>query len=485
MASIRLEAKKWAWAGVAGTCATALMACGGSSHNDEKSSDSGVTMGSDSGVTESGMVPPVGDSGHVGPPKKVLPGDASDEGVMIVHVDAGYPGPFAAMPQVVTTASPVSSGILVNPKIVAIFFMNDDPATITNYESFYNGLGATAYWAALGEYGIKAPTVDAITLAEDAPGTIDDTPTSDGSNTALNNWLQAEITKGTLPATDNNTEYVINYPTGTTVTSDGPSCQEWDGYHSDQTDTKNNLIAYAVVPRCPAGDGFSLDQTFTTTASHEVIEAATDPWPDYQPGWAQADNAHLFFDEANDGSEIGDMCQNDPEAYYNFSDFPSFMIQRFWSNASAEAGHDPCVPLLPGEVFFNAVPELPNTAPFPYYGNTVTVDAVNIAVGKSATILLDLYSDAPTSSWVVQMFDYNTFFVGSGSTALLTFDAASTNGITGNNGDKVPVTITVVAPGNMNTNQQVTNTELFVIQSTQGTGQNALQHFWYGLVNSQ
>jgi hypothetical protein len=406
--------------------------------------------------------------------------DRAEVGVRTVDAmaapDVPYPAPFPTPPQVANSMG----GVLKNPKIVAIFFPNDDPATVTNYEKFYADLGASAWWQALSEYGIGAPTVMDVMLTTAAPATIDDTSNSSGSNTALETWLLSEITSGALPATSGDTEYVINYPASTTVTEAGTLCADGTGgYHADMTDNSNNLIAYAVVPRCPAAQGFTVDQNFTTSASHEVIEAATDPWPDYQPGWAQADNAHLFWDEANSGSEIGDMCENDPEAYYQFSDLP-FMVQRFWSNAAAKAGHDPCVPALPGETFFAAVPELPTTDSFPYYGNTVQTDAIKIPVGQSAMVTVDLYSDKPTAGWTVQVYDWLTFFNGEPpSSALLTIDPPSASG---NNGDRIPFKITVTSAGNENTNGEITDTELFVVQVQQGSGSNATQHFWFGLV---
>jgi hypothetical protein len=376
-----------------------------------------------------------------------------------------------APPQVVND----NGGVLTSPAIVAIFFSNEDVTELPSFESFYSGIGTSAYWQALTEYGIGAATVTNVVLTQAAPTTIDD-----GGNsypTALEKWLLAEIANGDLPAPTANTEYMINYPSGTTVTSDGTQCQDFDGYHSDIEDSSNNLIAYGVIPRCK-DPGSTILNTFGSTVSHELIEAATDPYPDYQPGWPQADNKHLFWDEANDGSEIGDMCENDPEAYHQFSDFP-FTVQRFWSNKSALAGHDPCVPEIPGAVFFNAVPELNTTGLFDYYGTDAHVSSVSIAKGATGTVYLDLYSDGSLANWDVTAYDYNYFFTGSG--ALLTLDMPVTKG---NNRSRLALNITVNDVGNANTNGQIDNTELFVIQSSQGTSEKSPAHFWYGIVTN-
>ena len=112
-------------------------------------------------------------------------------------------------------------------------------------------------------------------------------------------------------------------------------------------------VAYAVLPRCGTGfGGSSIVDTLTKAESHELIEASTDPYPDISPAYADVDIDHIYWAIVLQGaSELGDMCEQDPQANMEFSDSP-FIVQRFWSNRSAHAGHDPCVPLWPGEVFF-------------------------------------------------------------------------------------------------------------------------------------
>ena len=398
-----------------------------------------------------------------------------DGGAGAIDVSVGAFDALPPFPQVVNS----DGGVLTSPTIVAVFFANEDQALLPTFEQFYMGLVSSSYWQALAEYGIGPATVQIKVLTEAAPTTIDDTPDAQGGNTALNNWILAELSSNALPAPTPTTEYVIHFPAGTTVTANGTQCVDFDGYHSDLTNAANTLIAYAVVPRC-TDMGSTLMNTFSETASHEVVEAATDPYPDYSQGWGQVDNPHLFWDEANTGSEIGDMCQNDPEAYHAFSDFP-FMVQRFWSNTSAAARHDPCVPEIAGGVFFNAVPELPDTGPFNYNGSPVTVASVHIPPGGSKTVYIDAYSDGPLADWDIQALDYNYYFGGASSTALLSFSMPKTRG---RDGDRLPVTITVNAVGDPNTNGQVANTELFFIQSSQGTSQTAPTHYWFGLVTN-
>jgi hypothetical protein len=463
------------WAAIAATLAVALIACGGS-----------VNKGGEPGSGES----PDSGGGFIGTPTPdsgTGPTPVMDSGSPMV-VDTGtpvsttYPAPFPTPPQVTNSGG----GVLSTPNVVAIFFSNDDMTSITTYTQFYNGLGATNYWSLLTEYGVGKSTTTVVTLTQPAPATIDDSFTQSG-NSALQNWLLGVIGTEGIPANGPDVEYMINFPSTTTITTDGSSagggaCDSFGGYHSSFQDNSGNNLAYGVLPRCPAVMGATVDQTFTSSASHEIIEAATDPYDN--PAYLEVDDAHMFWTEVNNGSEIGDMCENDPEAYYQFSDFP-FVIQRFWSNSSVKAGHDPCVPEITGLTFFAAVPEVTDkTIPFPdSFGNIVQAAGTKIAVGATATVTLDLYSDGPTSDWSIQAIDV-TQLLG-GGTPLLKLSLGQS---TGNNGNKIPLTITVNAAGSETENSQgngeYLDTEAYAILVSQGTGANQIQHFWLGLVGN-
>ena len=81
-------------------------------------------------------------------------------------------------------------------------------------------------------------------------------------------------------------------------------------------------------------------------------------------------------------------------------------MQRTWSNKAAPAGHDPCVPALPGEVYFNAAPVLNDNITVDVIGQTSRCKGVKIAVGETKTIEIDLFSDAATGGpWTVAVQD--------------------------------------------------------------------------------
>ena len=455
-------------------CLTTLAACGSSQSGPTDTShdagnDTAVGASPDSG---SGRGTGTGSGGghHEGG------AGAQDTGVDgYFSADAGTYDALPPVPQVQNA----DGGVLSSPVIISVFFANEDQSLLPSLEQIYTDIGSSSFWAVGQEYGVGAATAQNFVLTENAPATIDDTSDAAGDNTALETWLLNEISTNALPAPTPNTTYMINYPAGTTVTSDGNGCEAFDGYHSDMTNSESTLISYGVIPRC-TDPGSTTLITFSSTVSHELMEASTDPYPDYSPAWAQADNAHLFFDEANDGSEVADMCENDPEAYTVFPGFP-FTVQRIWSNASALAGHDPCVPEIPGAVFYNAVPELPDTGPFDYYGNTVQVSSVKIPVGGTKTVYVDLYSDGSIADWDVNVLDYGYFNGGNASDNLLDITMPKT---TGNNGTRLPVVITVKSAGDPNTNGQIANTEIFAIISSQGTSQTAPAHYWYGIVTN-
>ena len=388
-----------------------------------------------------------------------------------------YPAGFPPPPQVVDLMGPV----LASPKIIAIMFSNDNPSEVPDIEAFFMGIGSSSYWNVTAEYGVGPAQAQIVTLPEASPLTIDDTA-QQGVNSDLQTWLLAQISSGAIPSPDANTTYMIVYPSSTTITEDGVTLCGMSGvggYHTD-LQSGSQLISYGVLPRCSAVQGLTEIQTFTGATSHEIVEAVTDPYPNYNPAWAQCDDAHLFWDEADSGSEVADMCEIQPEAFYEFPDFP-YVVQRIWSNAAARRGTDPCQPEYTGETFFAAVPVLPDMVTFPEVGNSIVLSSKKIAVGSSGVVTLDLYSEGPVAPWTVTVQDYNYLMTGNMADALLSFTMGQT---VGQNGSQLPVTITVNAAGNQNTNGQINNSELFLVESTQGTGNNQIINLWWGMVSN-
>ncbi|MER6030975.1 hypothetical protein [Streptomyces sp. NPDC001851] len=134
------------------------------------------------------------------------------------------------------------------------------------------------------------------------------------SDAAVQHMLQQELVANPdFPVPDANTLYFVYLPPGITVVQGGSrSCQAFCGYHSDI----GGQIFYAVMPYpgCPGclGELGELD-ALTSTSSHELCEAITDPVPGR--GW---------YDEEN--GEIGDICA------WKTRKVGDFTVQKEWSN---------------------------------------------------------------------------------------------------------------------------------------------------------
>ena len=373
-----------------------------------------------------------------------------------------YPAFKPVPPQEVSLGGPV----LKAPKIYPIYFSNDDAAFTGKLSEFYAKVGGTAYWQAVGtEYGVGAATGEApIELAETSTGTIDDM--------AIQTWLAGKLNANdpAFPKADADTVFAINYPTGVSITQGGQaSCVAFGGYHNSTTlDALHGgaSVAYAVIPRCSDFDGFTGIDAVTAAASHELIEAATDPYPSTNPANAQLDNAHFYWVRALGGAEVGDLCAQSLASFTTFAELP-FMVQRSWSNKEAKALHDPCVPALPGLPYFNTAPVLPDAVTLTLGPQTLMVKGVTIALNETKAVELDLFSDGPTAAWNVEVLDVAQL---TGKPTALKFALDKKKG---QNGEKISLSITVLVEGKH-------KTETFLVSSTLGKQQN----MWVGIVGN-
>lgn len=248
------------------------------------------------------------------------------------------------------------------------------------------------------------------------------------------------------------------------------SCDAFGGYHQNITLDANHGsidVAYAVVPRCDPFNGLTGIDAVTGGASHELLEATTDPFPLDTPGYVQVDEAHFYWETTLGGGEIGDMCAGFAGSFTKFDEL-DYTVQRTWSNRAESAGQDPCVPALPNEVYFNSAPVLKDTIPVSFMGETIDLLGAHIPAGTSQTVELDLFSTGPTSGpWTVTARDLAAL---SGQPAQLQFTFDKTSGM---NGDKIQMTIQVVSAPRR-------NRETFVIQSAL----NGQRNVWLGFVGN-
>jgi hypothetical protein len=364
-----------------------------------------------------------GDSSGSGPDAAMALADATPP-----TPDAGpfAPAPHPGPPQIGSYGGPVMD----TPVVVPIFFTGDD-AIQAQVEDFLSRLPGTDYWhATTSEYGVGDVTIGTSIVSADAAPTTDD---------ALQAWL-ATMTDGThagWPAADGNTLYAVFLPAGVTLSTPwGNSCSAFGAYHAEVTTSASAGAIYALMPRCQ-GQGAAID-SLTTATSHELVEAVTDPRPFTDTAYALPDDDHYVWG-ATPGGELGDMCEYVRSAEQR--DVGSFLVQRTWSNASAAAGHDPCVPALDAP-FMGATPVLDEDLPLDLGDGAVTTKGVQIATGTSKTIEVDLWSDAPAVDWTVKAYDLASYFSGQPEELQFAWDKDG-----GNNGDKLMLTITRARDG--------------------------------------
>jgi hypothetical protein len=347
------------------------------------------------------------------------------------------------------------ASVIKAPVLQSISFSGYDQAT--PIDAFIASVGGTTYWHdAVGEYGVGAPTVQPpVHLTATAPKTVDDS--------AIGSFIATTLAANVgLMAPSANALYVISYPSTTTITLDGSkSCTGFGAYHNSAS-VGGVTVAYAIVPECTYPPSTTLEST-TDSLSHELAEATTDPVPIpfANATWQGTDANHTFWEVITGGDgELGDMCSFFSSSFFTPAGF-TYDVQRIWSNAAVKAGHDPCQPELPGEVYFTAVPLMTDQVAIVWDGQSgYTTEGVQIAVGSSKTIPVQLYSEGPMAAWTVAAAEYP-------SSKNLSFAWDKT---TGQNGDTLHLTITVTATdGTYGGNA-------FYIESTSGS----LAHTWLG-----
>jgi hypothetical protein len=320
------------------------------------------------------------------------------------------------------------------------------------------------------EYGVGPLNVrPTIAIAGTPPAMLDD---NTGNVTPFQSTLAANLS-GANPAwgaADPNTIYLFVLPTGTQIDSGGLCCDPGGGFFGYHYEAKvgSTKVAYAVACNCPGfvTPTFTALQNVTSTMSHELVEAATDPFYASTPAFGAVDDPHTIWNTGSFGGEVSDMCQSLASANLTPAG-ATYTIQRSWSNAAARAGTDPCVP-APSEPYFNSYPTLPDLVTIlDPSGTPVMTKGVKIAVGQTRTIDVVLKSAGPTAGpWNVSVQDLSEY---TGAPAKTQVSLDKTSGI---NGEVLHLTIKVLGV------DQNIGGEGFVLSSTLG-GQDTL---WFGAV---
>jgi hypothetical protein len=221
--------------------------------------------------------------------------------------------PAVAAPELTYRGGP----LLVNVEVVALYWgaqWRDDPlATLAGrMDGFLDFVLTSELIDQLGEYTVAGSAIGHGRRV--ASSVLDTVPTTTSlSDQQLRDALRAALPS--LPGSNPNRLYSIFLPPNVAVAmGGGRSCQAFCGYH----DAIDGEIFYAVLPYpgCSGCVG-DLDEfdALTSTTSHELAEAITDPVPG--TGW---------YDDTH--GEVGDICA------WQTRRLGDYVVQLEWSNAA-------------------------------------------------------------------------------------------------------------------------------------------------------
>lgn len=393
---------------------TDAMASGGASIGDASQVDAaagggaGATTDHDASIADASIE--AGSSGAGGGT-----GDAQDGGA-----NAGSGGEAGAdfvpahhrpFPLVTAHGGPV----LQKVELVPIYFVGDP--LIPDLEAFNTWIVSSDYWKTIGaDYDVVAGTRLPAVQVTTAPG-------ASITDLQVANWIDAHIADGSLPKPSTNTLFALFYPAATTVTSgSSKSCSGFAGLHQSAMVSNamfTGKVPFVIIPRCSFSPGDELEIA-TDVASHEYVEAATDPLSTSDPAWYLDGKTGQPLEawQMLNGLEVADLCENQS---YDVVD--GFTVQDSWSNSAAQAGNNPCQPSDPKHPFFMVSAE--NTIYHAQAGATVMVKGV-------------AWSNMPAPDWELG--------INWGYTPDSNFDGHATlSRTTVNNGDEVTVAVTIPA----------------------------------------
>lgn len=343
------------------------------------------------------------------PPPAPAPSDAADGG-LLTH----------ALPRTQYRGG----RFLRSPRIVTVTFTKDDPKLVARLELLSTTITHSSWWHEVTD-GYCTPEGECI--GEGLAGSavrLDDALAADVSDDDVEAILARAATANRLGPLDANTMLLVYLPKGVGFRDRaGKYCEKGPrGFHRSTDVTKEKRVALAIVPRCGS------EAETTGTASHEILEATTNPFP--------AERGFAFLGgNTMSGFTFGGVEPVDPCGVINMSTHwtteSGFVLQRAWSNRAAAAGRDPCVPTPPGAA--------------PYALLVPREPAVRLQrEGESVTIDLDATAGDGVATWAVAPFDVTGF---QDRTAYVdaSLDKAMVRA-----GDNVKLTVTLKkrAPGN-------------------------------------
>ena len=257
------------------------------------------------------------------------PVDPADVGDTVVHVSPVRDPNAPELQSAPAGAHLTNFGgpVLKNVRNIPIFW-NTKVAFQSNLNAFYAAVPKSALFDMLSQYS-------AIGRGSGVAGFVDNRTSTKVSDAAIHTELNRLFTAGSIPAPGPNNYYPIHFPSGVTVTApDGSkSCVTFCAYHG--TYVRNGVnVYYGVIPdqggSCAGGCGSNAQRVnnLTSVASHELIEAVTDP----AVGIATTFGPPLAWYDRTNG-EIGDIC-NGQQGTTVGGDGKTYVVQTEFSNAA-------------------------------------------------------------------------------------------------------------------------------------------------------
>jgi len=308
-----------------------------------------------------------------GPSDDLDAGVSSGDGATSMDAAHAHPTP-PPLPVIPNQGGP----ILTSPEVITVSWSGDP--LVAGLEGFDAWWVTSATWKTMmAEWGVGSGTyVGPVHLTDAAPLTL--------GNDDVDALLLSGFAAGTIPPPNGSRLYMIYPPAGTDVTNFGAKgCEAFQAYHYavdvPASDAGPATKAYyAVTPRCADTSGMSPLDFVTWGASHEVMEAASDPQFDH-PAW----RIDVQSPATPELGENADLCAGHPTVV------EGHMITRNWSNVAAKAQERPCVPAPPG----------------PMFGLFADTAEVTLTPGKTSTVKIHAYASGAFPSFKVGAIAYD------------------------------------------------------------------------------
>ena len=253
-------------------------------------------------------MPADGQGAYAPDPIRIVPIHRAEELGQPAHGAAAAPGP-----ELTYRGGPLLTAVEVFTVFWSAWWQGSDGAPLlTELNGFFDYVLTSELLDQLGEYSVSGRTIahgsriGTTTIAEPALG-------ASITDAQIQQTLQQLIGAGTVPRPTANTLYFLYLPPNVSVTQGGSrSCQAFCGYHNaTSTDVYYAVMPYPGCAGCAGG--LALLDALTSSSSHELCEAITDPVPG--EGW---------YDDQH--GEIGDICA------WQTRRLGSHTVQLEWSN---------------------------------------------------------------------------------------------------------------------------------------------------------